>query len=180
MPPDFLGCDDYTSRRLSLEILGIQKLACTASFSFPLAPSLPSPFTSLSPSLPYPFLPTQPLTPPLPSCHTSFSWFHHKIQIGEINRPFLFSYIYSYSVYLPQRILLDFPSVSLLASLPFFIVYHRTTRTVPVTRHTWVSNWRLMVHIHWASHARNQWSHVRPHIFPGNKLYGMHQYIVFF
>ena len=37
----------------------------------------------------------------------------------------------------------------------------------------------LMVHIHWASHARNQWSHARLHIFPGNKLYGIHKYTVF-
>ena len=34
---------------------------------------------------------------------------------------------------------------------------------------------RLMVHIHWASDARNQWSHSRLHNFPGNKLYGMHK-----
>ena len=37
-----------------------------------------------------------------------------------------------------------------------------------------------MVHIHWASHARNQWSLARLHIFSGNKLYGIHKYTVFF
>ena len=39
---------------------------------------------------------------------------------------------------------------------------------------------RVMVHIHWASHARNQWSHARLHIFPGKKLNGIHKYTVFF
>ena len=37
-----------------------------------------------------------------------------------------------------------------------------------------------MVHIHLASHARDQWSHGRLHIFLGNKLYGIHKYTVFF
>ena len=37
-----------------------------------------------------------------------------------------------------------------------------------------------MVHIHWASHARNQRSHARLHIFSGNKLYGLHKYTAFF
>ena len=38
----------------------------------------------------------------------------------------------------------------------------------------------LMVHIHWASDERDQWSHARLHNFPGNKLYGIHKYAVFF
>ena len=37
-----------------------------------------------------------------------------------------------------------------------------------------------MENIHWASHARNQWSHARLHIFAGNILYGILNYTVFF
>ena len=36
------------------------------------------------------------------------------------------------------------------------------------------------MHIHWASDARDQWSHARLHNFPDNKLYGIHKYTVFF
>ena len=38
----------------------------------------------------------------------------------------------------------------------------------------------IMVHIHWASHARNQWSHARLHIFLGKQQCGIHMYAVFF
>ena len=43
-----------------------------------------------------------------------------------------------------------------------------------------IANAPHMVHILWASHARNQWSDARLHIFLGNKLYGIHKYTVFF
>ena len=38
----------------------------------------------------------------------------------------------------------------------------------------------LKVHIHWASDARNQWSHSRLHSFPSNQQYGIHKNTVFF
>ena len=43
-----------------------------------------------------------------------------------------------------------------------------------------IDNKRLMVHIHWASHARYPWSHARLPRFPGNYQCGMHIYTVFF
>ena len=38
----------------------------------------------------------------------------------------------------------------------------------------------IMVHKHWASDARNQWSHARLHNFLCNQQCGMHMYTVFF
>ena len=38
----------------------------------------------------------------------------------------------------------------------------------------------LKVHIHWASHARDPWSHARLHSFPGNQQCCLHMYTVFF
>ena len=79
---DFCNHDtNYTDRYLLficyIFVLGIEKLAWTASFSFP---SLPFPNYAL------PFLPTlSPITflSLLPFPHTFFSWFNHKSQLAE-------------------------------------------------------------------------------------------------
>ena len=61
---------------------------------------------------------------------TTFSRdFITKFKFGRFNRPFFFSYISLNSVYLPTRILLDFPYFSSLAFLQFLSLCHRTTTT---------------------------------------------------
>ena len=90
------------------------ELASTASFSFPFHPFL------LPPSLP-----TPPLTPPLflpltPSSRdfiTICDWW---------NKPFFYLLLYFlHSIYLPQHILLNFPSVTSLDSFPFLSLCYR-------------------------------------------------------
>ena len=82
----------------------------------------PFPFIFL-PSLP-PSLPILSLTH-LPSPNTFFSWITQNSYLVESTVLFS-SPNFLYSVYLPQRILLNFPYVSSLASVPFFIVVSPT------------------------------------------------------
>ena len=69
---------------MSREVLGIQKLAWTASLSFSCHPL---------PSLSLPSLPTLTPTPSLPSPTSSSRDFIEKFKLVWIKRPFLFSYI---------------------------------------------------------------------------------------
>ena len=50
------------------------------------------------------------------------------------------------------------------------------------SRQALLSEGLVKVHIHWASHARDPWSHARLHSFPGNQKCGLHKHIytVFF
>ena len=70
-------------------------------------------------SLSYPPIPPP---SPLPSPHTFFLWFHHKTQTCQNQPVFSLLLYFLYSAYHPHCILLDFLSVSLLASLLLFFL----------------------------------------------------------
>ena len=65
------------------------------------------------------------------------------LHIYRIFKPYIFaSPIFVYSVYLPHRILLDFPPVTSLASLPLLMLWHRpTTISLPTLT---VISWRKL------------------------------------
>ena len=87
-----------------------------------LSPSLSSPSP---PSVPYPAPPTPPS--PFPS-HLFLVISSHNWNLVE-STVHVSSHIFPLLCLPSQRILLDFSSVSSLASMPFFIMYHRTTKT---------------------------------------------------
>ena len=97
------------------------ELSSTASFYFP---SYPFPSYSLLPY--YPHLPpfSLPLKHSSRDLITNCNW---------RNKPsFSLLLYFLYSVYLPQRIPLDFPSVFSLTTLQFFTVCHRTKKWLTI------------------------------------------------